>query len=623
MAEFYAVPHSEMEEFLRQRRFVPVELSYRNRPVKEWVYERKLPRSPGHWVRVYTGINRYGRNAGDSRKSGKDAIRVQVIYRDGLGETLVSQPKRVHRVSGWAENLDKRLKEVAEKLPRVAYDSRGQPMTLRKGKSGYFWGSRDYPRYKETRPFQAESEESEFYAGVPIYDINSMEELTEIFESFRGYAKKSYRSNKRFLNTHLLRINFSGVYSCRVISNPSKIVFGMNMLDDLKKGWNAQQGKNILWKKIGNYTRIVSADTPFVPKNNEATLEELITTLDATRHGWYAAALKRGPRNLLIFDMKGIIFALDHQAGWERPLPPNIRRKSNWRQLSSGMDKLGNEIEILGGIPPENIVYETLPSEPYNYADAATTLKVKRLWKAEESAPLAGQTTEAPYEIKVYVPSTDLDQPVSETEFQSRIDETQEKLSELFGGFTTTVGDGGYLSQEEGLISEPVMIVTTWANPEEYLGKLAELEDFLQQKQQDWGQEVIGFEFENDFFMFPEFSAEGDPEWMKSPEKKREIFLKLQKEDGVPRICEVCESAYSGLYRYPEDDEIFVVCRDCVKQSELEWGDMFGFKPDWTGERGGKPLSVINTKSAPDMSAGSVLLISGAIGFAMGIILGR
>ena len=395
MAEFYAVPHSEMEEFLRQRRFVPVELSYRNRPVKEWVYERKLPRSPGHWVRVYTGINRYGRNAGDSRKSGKDAIRVQVIYRDGLGETLVSQPKRVHRVSGWAENLDKRLKEVAEKLPRVAYDSRGQPMTLRKGKSGYFWGSRDYPRYKETRPFNS------------------------------------------------------------------------------------------------------------------------------------------------------------------------------------------------------------------------------------ESAPLAGQTTEAPYEIKVYVPSTDLDQPVSENEFQSRIDETQEKLSELFGGFTTTVGDGGYLSQEEGLISEPVMIVTTWANPEEYLGKLDQLEDFLQQKQQDWGQEVIGFEFENDFFMFPEFSAEWDPEWMKSPEKKREIFLKLQKEDGVPRICEVCESAYSGLYRYPEDDEIFVVCRDCVKQSELEWGDMFGFKPDWTGERGGKPLSVINTKNAPDMSAGSVLLISGAIGFAMGIILGR
>jgi hypothetical protein len=224
----------------------------------------------------------------------------------------------------------------------------------------------------------------------------------------------------------------------------------------------------------------------------------------------------------------------------------------------------------------------------------------------------------------VYVPSTDLDQPVSETEFQSRIDETQEKLSELFGGFTTTEGDGGYLSQEDGLISEPVMIVTTWANPEEYLDKLKELETFLQDKQQDWGQEVIGFEFENDFFMFPEFSAEGDPAWMSDPEKKRTAFLKLQKEDGVPRICEVCESAYSGLYRYSTLEhtiEVFVVCRNCVKKSEREWGDIFGIKPDWTGERAGKPSSVIH--NVPEVSAGSILLISGAIGFAMAIFLGR
>ena len=280
MANFYSIPLEEMDAFLRSRRFQPVDLTYRNRPVKEWVYERPLPRQPNHFVRVYTGINRYGRSQNQSRGAGKDAIRVQVIYKVGDVETLVTQPKRVHRVTGWADNLDNRLSEIAQSLPQVVFDRRGEPMTLRRKNGKYFWGSRDYPRYKETRPFQA------------------------------------------------------------------------------------------------------------------------------------------------------------------------------------------------------------------------------------ESAPLVGQTTEAPYEIKVYVPSTLLDQPISDSDFKSRIEETQEKLSELFGGFTTVGASGGYLSQQDGVISEPVIVVSSWATEEDYQSKLADLENFLKQKKTDWGQEVIGFEFENDFFMYPAFAAE-------------------------------------------------------------------------------------------------------------------
>ena len=82
--------------------------------------------------------------------------------------------------------------------------------------------------------------------------------------------------------------------------------------------------------------------------------------------------------------------------------------------------------------------------------------------------------------------------------------------------------------------------------------------------------------------------AEGDPNWMRDPEQKRKVSLRLQKKDGVPRICEVCEDAYTGLYYYKEDDETFVVCRPCVQRSEREWGEMFGIRPDWTGERGGR-----------------------------------
>jgi hypothetical protein len=147
-----------MDDFLRQRRFKPVDLYFRRRPVKEWVYERRLPQNANHHVRVYTTIQRYGGKTDQSRDVGKDAIRVQVIYRDEKGETLVSMPKRVNRVSTWRDNLDDRLKEIAESLPTVKMDRRGEPMTLRKKRGNLFWGSRDYPNYKETRRYGAEHE---------------------------------------------------------------------------------------------------------------------------------------------------------------------------------------------------------------------------------------------------------------------------------------------------------------------------------------------------------------------------------------------------------------------------------------------------------------------------------
>ncbi len=197
MADFYSITLEEMDAFMRSRRFQPVDLTYRNRPVKEWVYQRPLPRSPNHWVRIYTGINRYGRSQNQSRGVGKDAIRVQVIYNDGNVETLVTQPKRVHRVTGWADNLDKRLSEIAQSLPQVAFDRRGEPMTLRRKNGKYFWGSRDYPKYKETKPFRAEEIRcckecnkttglTTIQAGTYCYDCLPINLGAEPFQKFEG-----------------------------------------------------------------------------------------------------------------------------------------------------------------------------------------------------------------------------------------------------------------------------------------------------------------------------------------------------------------------------------------------------------------------------------------------------
>ncbi len=199
MAEFYSVSLEEMDAFLRPMRFQPVDLTYRRRPVKEWVYQRPVPSRANHFVRVYTGINRYGQQQNQSRGVGKDAIRVQVIYRDEAGfETLVTQPKRVHRVQGWADNLANRLEEINRTRPQVAFDSRGKPMTLRKGRTGWFWGSSDYPRYKETRPYSAENREiyqAPYQPDQTLQDY-SVSELTTS-SAISGYQPYKYSASHR------------------------------------------------------------------------------------------------------------------------------------------------------------------------------------------------------------------------------------------------------------------------------------------------------------------------------------------------------------------------------------------------------------------------------------------
>ena len=129
---------------------------------------------------------------------------------------------------------------------------------------------------------------------------------------------------------------------------------------------------------------------------------------------------------------------------------------------------------------------------------------------AEIEPPLKGVTTENPYQIKIYVPSTVIDTPISQEKHESRINNTQRFLSSLFGGYTSAEVTGGYYSQDDGLISEPVVVVSSWATPENYQQHKTKIESFIKSKQKDWGQEAIGFEFEDDFFMFPEFSAEMD-----------------------------------------------------------------------------------------------------------------
>jgi len=613
MADFYSIPLEEMNAFLRSRRFQPVDLTYRNRPVMEWVYERPLPRQPNHVVRVYTGINRYGRSQNQSRGAGKDAIRVQVIYKNGDVETLVTQPKRVHRVTGWADNLDNRLTEIAQSLPQVVFDRRGEPMTLRRKNGKYFWGSRDYPKYKETKPFRAElidfviSPKRVARGWYSIGQDRSYINLAHIknpelipkaaahemaHRAYRPVAVERSQNGWKDLSNPVNEAYFDEMNSFLIqeggdfdrakiwmLMHPIGAAWlsfrlnpewhdGMDLLNNQaeRRNWlmpSEEQLQNLQdylatidFENNSDLTEMFNEELINRVKNNsinnlmaEMRFELssfaafLQIVMDYTRyketrpfqaeemfyyHGTdmtnLASILKEGIRPTADTDSRWGEDIMDispypyYYAEIDDILPSvfvaDSVEEARWWADESGIEKIGvlkisSQVENLENFHGDGNGYKTSETIPKEYiVEVIGKTFAAEEFNSEQDAPLAGQTTEAPYEIKVYVPSTTLDQPISESDFKSRIDETQEKLSELFGGFTTVDASGGYLSQQDGVISEPVIVVSSWATVGDYQSKMGDLERFLKQKKDDWGQEVIGFEFENDFFMYPAFRAE-------------------------------------------------------------------------------------------------------------------
>jgi hypothetical protein len=118
------------------------------------------------------------------------------------------------------------------------------------------------------------------------------------------------------------------------------------------------------------------------------------------------------------------------------------------------------------------------------------------------SSKLKGQDAfDLPLELAVYVPSTKgVDSIISKREYNDRIEETQRFLSNLFGGFSSVKVEGGYMSDDKGLVQEDVTRVVAFSNPDGFKEKL----DVLLHKIVDWckiwTQESIGFEYEGDLF---------------------------------------------------------------------------------------------------------------------------
>ena len=163
MTRYVQITQSDMDAFMEAIGLeeLPVNErgSFGRRPVKERVYESSVVGPMGGRIRVYSSVV-----GPEARDKGKDAIRIQYW----IGDRKVYGAKRVNRTENWRANVLERINDVYEMaesgvLSRVPKDSRGDYMVARrsrrrrKGTSGYFWGSANYPEIRETRRFAAAS----------------------------------------------------------------------------------------------------------------------------------------------------------------------------------------------------------------------------------------------------------------------------------------------------------------------------------------------------------------------------------------------------------------------------------------------------------------------------------
>jgi len=145
MAHYKNITAQEMEEFLSSQGFQLMTLPN----VVEIVYGKVCRRHDMMYsIRIYTGIN----PDGNSRDVGRDAIRVEINWKDPTGTVRrCGGSKRVHRVQGWRKNLQNRLDHWYQALGPQCHC--GAPMVLRtQRKSKHkFWGCSTYPQCKETK----------------------------------------------------------------------------------------------------------------------------------------------------------------------------------------------------------------------------------------------------------------------------------------------------------------------------------------------------------------------------------------------------------------------------------------------------------------------------------------
>ena len=110
-----------------------------------------------------------------------------------------------------------------------------------------------------------------------------------------------------------------------------------------------------------------------------------------------------------------------------------------------------------------------------------------------------------PIEVSVYVPSTqDVDKVVSKSEMKLRVEEVKKYLATLFGGFSSSSVEGGFLASDGKVVKENVERVVSFAPKEDFDKNKEALVQKASEWAAKWGQEAIGLEHEGDLYYVPQ-----------------------------------------------------------------------------------------------------------------------
>jgi hypothetical protein len=108
-----------------------------------------------------------------------------------------------------------------------------------------------------------------------------------------------------------------------------------------------------------------------------------------------------------------------------------------------------------------------------------------------------------PVEQAVYVPSTkNIKYPISRKQYNKRVDEVRDYLSDRFGGYTSIRGIGGY-KMGKRLVKENVVKVVSFSTRKDFREHKPELIKKLKSWGKKWGQNSMGYEYEGDLYYFP------------------------------------------------------------------------------------------------------------------------
>tara|TARA_Y100000034_G_C6896007_1_gene413095 strand:- start:2529 stop:3002 length:474 start_codon:yes stop_codon:yes gene_type:complete len=146
-SKYYNISEQEMDDFMSQNGFQRISVP----GTYELVYAKRVDQGDlALSLRVYSGISQSGK----SRAVGKDAMRVALFWRRPDGEVVqVGSGPHMKRIQTWAKNLQKRLDNWLDLLPKDNCPKCGSPLTIRKNRNQgtQFLGCANYPNCDYTR----------------------------------------------------------------------------------------------------------------------------------------------------------------------------------------------------------------------------------------------------------------------------------------------------------------------------------------------------------------------------------------------------------------------------------------------------------------------------------------